>query len=109
MWRFNSYTVAQSKHCLNELAANGIKEVAIYGSDEIAQILNELSFKTSVKVHAIYDDVEAKTPPRLPVRPIDQYQGAPEKIIVATILGVEAKIERLKNHGVRSENIVLLR
>jgi hypothetical protein len=108
MWRVNSYTAEKTKHCLNELANKGIKEVAVYGADEIAEILNDLSRETSVKIQAIYDDYERIGTAKSQVRPIEQYQGTPNKLIVGSIVGVEKKLEKLKKLGIASENIITL-
>ena len=108
MWRVNSYTAEKTKHCLNELANKGIKEVAVYGADEIAEILNDLSRETSVKIQAIYDDYERIGTAESQVRPIEQYQGTPNKLIVGSIVGVEKKLEKLKKLGIASENIITL-
>jgi hypothetical protein len=71
--RCNSYAIASSKRCLKELARGGINEVAIYGANDIAEILYDLSFPT---------------------------------VIVALLVGLEDKVDRLRNLGIDEESIV---
>lgn len=108
MIQYHTYILDQCEKCLKKLASNNIKEFAIYGTGDVAEVLYKLTLNTPVKVNAVYDSLEGKKFFKFNVMPVETIKYYRGKIVVATLLGVEDKIEILKKIGVKDEKIVLL-
>jgi hypothetical protein len=108
MSQYNLYTIERSRRCLNELSSQHIREVAVYGAGDIAEVLYDLTFEVPLRIIAIYDDVEKKRFLRFNVLPIEAMNGGRAKVIIASLVGVEEKVERLRRLGVDRERIVVL-
>jgi hypothetical protein len=104
----NRYIIQQSRQVLCELAAQGTREVSLYGTGDIAEILYGLTSDLPVKIRSIYSDFGGRNFLGFNVLPIDTGAKQEEKIIIAAMAGLEEKIERLRELGIERERIVLL-
>jgi len=107
-FRHNVYIAEQSQRIFNDLASQGTTEVSLYGTGDVAELLLKLSKESPVTIRSIYDDYSEREFAGLRVRPVRDSAKDSGKIIVAAIVGIEEKIERLQRHGVALERIVNL-
>ncbi len=108
MQEYNRFAVEQCRQTLLCLADQRITKVSVYGVNEIAEILYDLSYELPVRVTAIYDECPRWKPWVIPVLPLKDYQDCHELMIIAAVVGVEEKVERLSQLGVKVENLVLM-
>ncbi len=108
MSQYNIYVIERSRHCLDRLASQRIKEVTVYGADDIAEVLYDLTFDAQIKINAIYDDFKTKKFLGFDILPTEACNGRKEKVIVASLVGIEEKIEKLRKLGIEKERIVVL-
>jgi hypothetical protein len=106
MWAYNLDVIRCSKRCLKRLAAQHIAEASLYGERYVIEVLCELALNGPVKMKRIYseyDDEKSRN-----VVPLDVSSKSGEKMIIASLVDVEPKRERLRNLGVDEERIVVL-
>jgi len=108
MGEYNRFAVEQCRQTLSQLAEQGITKVSVYGANEIAEILYDLSYELPVRITGIYDEYPRKKPCRIPTLPLKEYTNSQEKMIVAAVMGVEEKVEYLSRLGINAENLVLM-
>ena len=108
MGEYNRFAVEQCRLTLSCLADQEITKVSVYGVNEIAEILYDLSYELPVKVTVIYDECPRKKPWAPPVLPLKAFQNNQEIMIIAAVIGVEEKVERLSQLGVNVKNLVLM-
>ena len=104
----NLYVLQQARQVFDELAQQGIRNVSVYGTGEIAEMLYGLTAETSVKIESVYDDFGNKKFLGYDVLPIEAGAKNEEKIIIAAVVGVEEKIARLMTLGIERERIAVL-
>jgi hypothetical protein len=105
---FCVYATERSRECLNAIADDGNNELSLYGTGDLADIFYALTFDASIKVKNIYDDFGGKRFHAFKVLPLEKCGSAHEKIVIASFIGVEEKLERLKRCGVPTDRIVVL-
>jgi hypothetical protein len=103
--RYNLDVIRFSERCLKRLAARQVYEVSVYGERHIVEILQELALESPVGITRVYgeshdkehheDFIEASTRGR-------------EEIIVASLVDIDGKRERLRNLGIDEKRIVVL-
>jgi hypothetical protein len=98
----------RSRDCLNSILTQGHSEVSIYGTDDVAEILYDLTFDIPVKLKNIYGDPEAKRFHIFKVLPIESYGSAKEPLIITGSTDVEKKVKRLKSLGVSSDRLIVV-
>jgi hypothetical protein len=108
MGEYNRFAVEQCRQTLSCLAEQGITNVSVYGANEIAEILYDLSYELPVKVTVIYDECPRRKPWAPPVLPLKAFQNGQEIMIIAAVIGVEEKVERLSQLGVNVKKLVLM-
>lgn len=106
-YNHNFYVTQLARQILDELAQQGVRSIAIYGTGEIAEILLGLSMDAPVKVHSIYDDFGGSNFLGFNVLPIESGKNE-EMFIVAAVVGVDEKIVRLTQLGVERSKIAVL-
>jgi len=104
----NVYIAEQSQRIFQDLAAQGTTEVALYGTGDIAEMLCKLSAGLQVTIRSVYDDFADDDFAGFKVQPTRELVNRSEKVIIASIVGVEEKIEHLQQLGVERERIVNL-
>ena len=108
MGHYNAYVLERCSSCLEKLKLDNIKEFAIYGTGDEADVLYKLASNSSAKIEAVYDDFgEGKffIFDIMPVEEIKNYRG---KIIITALLNTERRVELLKSMGIEDERILLL-
>jgi len=108
MSQYNAYILSRCKICLNELASSNVRDFAIYGAGDIAEILYKLTLDAPVKISAVYDGLECKKFFSFNVMYEEAIKGYTGKVVVASLVGLEEKIERLRRLGVDRERIIVL-
>jgi hypothetical protein len=98
----------RSRDCLNSILIQGHSEASIYGTDDIAEILYDLTFDMPVKLKNIYGDAEGKRFHTFRVLPIETYRPNKEPLIVTGSAEVEEKVNRLKSLGISSERLIVV-
>jgi hypothetical protein len=103
--RYNLDVIRCSQRCLKRLAARQVYEVSVYGERHIVEILQELALESPVRITRVYgasddnkhnaDFLEASTRDR-------------EEIIIASLVDIDCKRERLRNLGIDEDRIVVL-
>jgi hypothetical protein len=96
------------RNCLKCLAARKISSVSIYGANDIAEALSILSVETPVKICAIYDDFYTGRFASHDVRPLSDCATDRSKVIVAALVGVEERVERLLASGTVGDRLITL-
>jgi len=91
MWRNNVYAAQVCNQVIQSLVLSGVKEAAIYGRDDMADILCVIAKKSRFKAVNTTD--------------LRGYKG---KVIVASFTGIAEKAKRLKDMGIEEKNIVRL-
>jgi hypothetical protein len=101
------YVIDRCRQCLYDLTTIGVHEVAVFGTGDVAQVLNILSKAMPIKITAIYDSPLKKMKfmgyKVFPLEAIKSYQG---KVIIASLGDVVEKIEILKKIGIKDNMIV---
>ena len=108
MGEYNRFAVEECRQTLSYLVDQGITKVSVYGVNEIAEILYDLSFELSIEIIVIYDECPRKKPWAPPVLSLNDYQNSQGPIIIAAVIGVEEKVWRLSRLGIDVQNFVLM-
>jgi hypothetical protein len=109
MCQYNLDVIKCSRHCVERLFARGIREIAVYGANDVAEVLYYLTLDIPVSICAVYDDFPGARFLDFEVLPIAACAVARPRVIVAALVGVDEKIERLTAAGTTTDRIVLLR
>lgn len=102
------YIIHCSRRCLRSLAAEEEKEISLYGSGDVAEIVYSLTFEGSVRIKNVYDDCDGNKFHGLAVLPIEHCNSSGEKLIITSLVEIEDKVKRLKALGVSPDRIVVL-
>jgi len=108
MAQYNAYIFGKCENCIEELASNNIHEIALYGTGDVAQVLYKLTMNSPVKIKAVYDTFNGKKFFNFDVTPVEAMKDYQGKVIVADLVRVEEKVEKLKRVGLRNKNIIIL-
>lgn len=108
MREYNRFAVEQCRATLSSLAEKGITNVSVYGANDIAEILYDLTYELPVTITAIYDECPKAKPWGPPVLPLEARQNGQEVIILAAVVGIEEKVKRLSRLGTSLENLVVM-
>lgn len=108
MSHYNAYIMERCSSCLKKLELDNIKEFAIYGTSDVAEVLYKLTFNTSLKIDAVYDSWDGKRFFNFNIMPVDKIKDYKGKIVIAALLNVENNVELLKKMGIETKRIVLL-
>jgi len=100
--------IHRSRDCLNTALTEGHDEVSFYGTDDLAEILYDLSFELPVKIKSVYDDCAGERFHKFKVLPIERYGSSEEPIIVTGSAQIENKVKRLKALGVSSDRFIIM-
>ena len=107
MSRYNWEVIRRSRHCLEKLAEENVQEVSVYGESDVVEILHDLTFELPVKIKTVYENYRRKTDWGN-VLPVDMMSGGREKVIIASLVNIDERLERLSNLGIDRKRIVLL-
>lgn len=108
MGQYNNYVLRQCKRCLNELVSQNVRQFAVYGATDALEILYKLTLDTPLRINAIYDNNRREPLFNINVMHVEAIREYNGKIVVASLVGVEEKVERLIKLGVDRERIMLL-
>lgn len=108
MARYNAHVVDRCSNCLKNLAADGVKEFALCGTGDIAEVLYRLAKDSPVKISAVYGYFEGRDFFGLKVTGMDKIGGYNGKVVVAALASAEETAEGLKHAGLEPEKIVFL-
>jgi len=104
----NLYIAQQARLILEDLTEHGTTQVSLYGTGDIAEMLYGLTADMSLKIQAVYDDFGDKVYLGFDVQPVSGCVKNTGKIIIAAMVGIDEKIERLMKLGVDRDRIVTL-
>ena len=104
----NVYIVQQSRLILEDLTEHGTTEISLYGTGDIAELFYGLTADVPLKIQSVYDDFGDKVFLGFDVQPVTECVKNTGKIIIAAMIGIDEKVERLKKLGVDRERIVTL-
>jgi hypothetical protein len=104
----NLYIARQSRQTLQYLLAQGTNEVSLYGTGDIAELISGLTHEIPLRIRSVYDDFGGKAFLGFDVRSVNECARNSDKIIVAAMVGIDEKVNRLKALGVQPERIIVL-
>jgi hypothetical protein len=108
MNKYNAYVVECCKTCLKKLASNGITEIALYGTSNVAEMFCRLAPLSSVRIRAIFNHLGGSKCLGLDVMPGESIKDFEGKILVTTLLGPENQVEELRRMRIKDEQIIIL-
>lgn len=108
MSQYNTYVIESCNNCLHKLAIDDVNEFAVYGTGDVTEVLYKLTLDAPVKINAVYDYMGNKKLFDFNVMPLSAIRDYKGKIVVASLVGVEDRVEILKKMGITSDKIVLL-
>ncbi len=108
MNKYNAYAMEWCKNCLKTLASNGITEIALYGTGDVAGMFYHLALSSPVRIRAIYDHLGGNKCLGLDVMPVESIKHYSGKIVITTLIGVENEVEELRGMGVKDEQVIIL-
>ena len=108
MGQYNTYVFEKCKNCIEELASNNVHEIALYGTGDVAEVFYKFTLNSPIKIKAVYDTLDGKKFFNLNVIPMQAMKHYHGKIVIAALVGVEERVERLKRMGMKNENIIIL-
>jgi len=108
--RFNSYLARRCLQCLDRLANNGAKTVALWGGGDAAAILCTLDKSFTLEVRAIVFPWQSRRRRfrGRPVRPASFLGSFRGPVIVASLENTAEHVSRLRRLGVGENRITLL-
>jgi hypothetical protein len=104
----NIYTIRRCRECLTRLVAKDVRIVSIYGERDIVEVLYDLTLELPVRIKVIYADSVDQAFRKFKIVPIEESAKGLEKVIVASLVDIDDKAERLRKSGVERERLVLL-
>jgi hypothetical protein len=109
MSRYNIDAIRRSRHCLGQLASQNINEVSVYGGmKDLTEVLYDLTFEIPIKITAVYTDYDKKRFLGFDLVPVAELRKSDEKVIIASLVAVKEKIDRLLDLGVARDRIITL-
>ncbi len=104
----NLYIAQQSRLILEDLTEHGTTQISLYGTGDIAEMLYGLTADVPLKINSVYDDFGDKAFLGFDVQPVTECVKSTGTIIIAAMVGIDEKIERLTKLGVERDRIVTL-
>ena len=109
MLRYNRIIIGKCWSVIHKLESYGYKDVNIFGSGSIAEILCVLSKYKSININAVYDEVEDKRKIlKWDVLPLKSFKNSNDYIIIAEVVDVDNMKDTLKKLGVKDDKIIVL-
>lgn len=106
--RHNKVMIAKCRHLFNNrLVPEGISEIALLGISDMAKIFFIVAEQTGIKIVGIYDNVERLRFFGQNVSHFLSLKGYQGKILISSPINVEENVKRLKEIGIKEENILL--
>jgi len=100
--------IHRSKDCLSTALAEGHSQVSLYGTDDLAEILYDLTFELPVKIKSVYSEGDDKRFHGVAVLPIEKCYLDNDPIIVTNSTRMEDKLKRLKLVGVSPDRVIVM-
>ena len=104
----NHYIAQQSRMILEDLSERGTTQISLYGTGDIAEMFYGFTADVPLKIKSVYDDFGDTVFLGFPVQPVTECVKNNDKIIIAAMVGIDAKVERLVTMGVERDRIVTL-
>jgi hypothetical protein len=105
---YNWEVIRRSRICLEQLAAENVHEVFVYGERDIREMLYNLTFEIPVKVNILGDRYETSNDFASHELLIETSATGPQKVIIASLVNIEERAMRLRAMGVDEGRIVFL-
>lgn len=103
-WQYRGYVMERTRRCLASLSAEGVREIAVYGTGNVAEIFRVIAGEFPIRISARYGDSQEEG-----VLPLGDLKGYSGKLVVAENVKVGSPtVRKLKEAGVRAEDMVLL-
>lgn len=106
--RFNSHLTKKCEQCLDEFMAAGLKEFALCGTGDVADILHSMTQRKPIKICGVYDVVAGKKFHGFGVLPLEKLKGYKGKVVIGTFEKIAERVDILKAVGVEAERVVVL-
>ena len=105
----NVFIVEKCTQCMKKLEHEGVKEIGVYGTGDLAEILYKMTLGSSVTINAVFDDAgEERSFFGMQVKPVEAVQGYAGIIVVAAAKGAEHKAELLKRLSIAQKQIIIV-
>jgi hypothetical protein len=109
MYRYDREVISSSRRCLERFASRRVTQCAVYGANDVGEVLWTLTREFPVTICAVYDDYFVGRFAGCEVSRLDSGVGEDIAVVVASLVGIEDRVDRLVAAGVAMERIVLLR
>ena len=86
----------------------GHPEVSIYGTEEAAEILYDLTFDVPIKLKNVYGDAQSKRFHTFKVLPIETYRANETPLVITGSAEIEERVDRIKRLGVSSDRLIVV-
>jgi hypothetical protein len=104
----NRYIAQQSQLILEDLTEHGTTQISLYGTGDIAELLHGLTADMPLKIQSVYDDFGDKVFLGFEVQRVTESVKNTGTILIAAMVGIDEKVERLMKLGVERDKIVTL-
>jgi hypothetical protein len=109
MAKYDFHAIRRVRNCRQELAGEKVREVSLYGTGDIAEVLYDLTFELPLKIKAVYGDSTKDRFFGYERYPTQASAGGEEKLIIASLVAFDDKVQRLQELGVPPPRIVLIK
>lgn len=106
--RANSQLAIKCEKCLDDFAATGVSEFAIFGVGDLADTLYDLSAKKNIRVNAVYDFLAGRTFHGFMVLPLEELKKCQVKVVLGTLDRIAERAAKLKAMGIGADRIIVL-
>ena len=106
LW-WNNYVIDRCRQCLHDLTTIGVREVAVFGTGDVAQALCLISKPIPIRIAEIYDSpIKRKRFMGYKVLPLEEIKNYRGKVIIGSFENVMEKTEMLKKMVINDKMIV---
>lgn len=109
MYRYDREVISSCRRCFERFASRRVTRCAIYGANDVGEVLWTLTREFPVSICAVYDDYVVGRFAGCEVSRPDSGAGENVAVVIASLVGIEDRVDRLVAAGVAMERIVLLR
>jgi hypothetical protein len=101
--------IKKCTQCMKKLDDEGVKEIGVYGTGDIAEILYKMTSGSSITINAVFDDDSVERSFfGMQVKPVEAAQGYAGIIVIAAAKGSEHRAELLKRLLIAQKQIFIL-
>jgi len=108
MAAYDCHVIRCCGQCVKKLHATKISAVLVYGEEDIIEVLHDWCLETSMTMSILREGYEDGKNFGRKTSPVEWAASMKEKIIVASLVNIDARVGRLRDLGVHHDRIVQL-